>query len=314
MDNQKMEVKHSVFEFFKYKKEDRKYAQEPNAKKYWYIHALSEIIGTVFLCLGLAGLSIYVKGQQIEHLFLIHNVIVGFFAGFIIVGLCLFIFLRYSCDLNPAVTLLRWMNGTNTTKYALMKIAMQIVGLVLAVGIIYGIGSATTNANDLVNNPIQALKSTEKLFENFQPISHNAKLVTGGFLIFFIELVMTAILLFPIFSPNINNKYRDLMILFIISMSVWMGILGGTAAINPVRGLAQQLPTLVFQNNLLANKQILESVIIGTVAMVLGDTLAPVFYLFVQGITQKYVNPFIVNTIKFKNNRNEHMRDFSDEQ
>ncbi|MCU9940027.1 hypothetical protein NW739_04925 [Mycoplasmopsis felis] len=59
---------------------------------------------------------------------------------------------------------------------------------------------------------------------------------------------MTAVLLFPIFSPNINGKYRDLFIMFIISMSVWMGILGGSAAINPFRGLAQQLPLLVFED------------------------------------------------------------------
>ncbi|MBW0596907.1 hypothetical protein [Mycoplasmopsis anatis] len=117
---------------------------------------------------------------------------------------------------------------------------------------------------------------------------------------------MTAILLFPIFSPNINDKYRDLMIMFIISLSVWMGILGGSAAINPARGLAQQLPYLF--NAAHTGASVTNSFIGGTIAMTLGSSLAPIFYLFIQGVTQKYVNPFVVYCIKFKNNRNNNMK------
>ncbi|MCU9938391.1 hypothetical protein NW066_03495 [Mycoplasmopsis felis] len=141
---------------------------------------------------------------------------------------------------------------------------------------------------------------------------------------------MTAVLLFPIFSPNINGKYRDLFIMFIISMSVWMGILGGSAAINPFRGLAQQLPLLVFEDLSNGTEQIKKmvdtfsseanfdgaklyynSVVSATISLMLGGILAPVFYLFVQGITQRWINPFIIKVISYKNYKSEHMEKLS---
>lgn len=293
-------TKYGIFDFFKFTKKRRQNTQEPANKQTWIKHAISEFIGTIFISMGLAGLSIYVGNKQIENLFLLHYTIVGFFAGFIVVGLCLFFFLRWSCDLNPAVTLTRYLNGTNTGRYALMKFAMQVLGMFAAAGIIYAIG-INTSTTGMPNSPILANVAAGKAFDNVK----SDDVMAGSTWIFFTELVMTAILLFPIFSPNINDKYRDLMIMFIISLSVWMGILGGSAAINPARGLAQQLPYLF--NAASTGATVSNSFIGGTVAMTLGSSLAPVFYLFIQGITQKYVNPFVVYCIKFKNDRNNNM-------
>lgn len=293
-------TKYGIFDFFKFTKKRRQNTQEPANKQTWIKHALSEFIGTIFISMGLAGLSIYVGNKPIKHLFLLHNTIVGFFAGFIVVGLCLFFFLRWSCDLNPAVTLTRYLNGTNTGRYALMKFAMQVLGMFAAAGIIYAIGM-NTSTTGMPNSPILADVAAGKAFDNVK----SDDVTAGSTWIFFTELVMTAILLFPIFSPNINDKYRDLMIMFIISLSVWMGILGGSAAINPARGLAQQLPYLF--NAASTGATVSNSFIGGTVAMTLGSSLAPVFYLFIQGVTQKYVNPFVVYCIKFKNDRNNNM-------
>lgn len=293
-------TKYGIFDFFKFTKKRRQNTQEPANKQTWIKHAISEFIGTIFISMGLAGLSIYVGNKQIENLFLLHYTIVGFFAGFIVVGLCLFFFLRWSCDLNPAVTLTRYLNGTNTGRYALMKFAMQVLGMFAAAGIIYAIG-INTSTKGMPNSPILANDAAGKAFDNVK----SDDVMAGSTWIFFTELVMTAILLFPIFSPNINDKYRDLMIMFIISLSVWMGILGGSAAINPARGLAQQLPYLF--NAASTGATVSNSFIGGTIAMTLGSSLAPVFYLFIQGITQKYVNPFVVYCIKFKNNRNNNM-------
>lgn len=293
-------TKYGIFDFFKFTKKRRQNTQEPANKQTWIKHAISEFIGTIFISMGLAGLSIYVGNKQIENLFLLHYTIVGFFAGFIVVGLCLFFFLRWSCDLNPAVTLTRYLNGTNTGRYALMKFAMQVLGMFAAAGIIYAIG-INTSTTGMPNSPILANVAAGKAFDNVK----SDDVMAGSTWIFFTELVMTAILLFPIFSPNINDKYRDLMIMFIISLSVWMGILGGSAAINPARGLAQQLPYLF--NAASTGATVSNSFIGGTIAMTLGSSLAPVFYLFIQGITQKYVNPFVVYCIKFKNDRNNNM-------
>lgn len=298
-----------LFSFFKLSKKKREMEQEPKNLITWIKHGLSEFFGTIFLSLTLAGLSTYFGGQQFEHKFLVHPVLIGFYAGFIAVGLCLIIFLRWSCDLNPAVTLTRYLNGTNTGRYALMKFANQMLGCVIAALIIYGSGRLF-NPEGLANQPIDAYNSATKSFENFHDSSNAIAL--GGTWIFFIEIVMTSILLFPIFSPNIKDKYRDMLICFVIALSVWMGLLSGTAALNPARGLAQQLPTLMFTGqfeslvgtttgatgNLGVN---LQSVQVATASMFFGCLLSPIFYLFAQGFAKTIFNPMLVGLIHYKN-------------
>ncbi|WP_051590830.1 aquaporin [Mycoplasmopsis felifaucium] len=302
-----------MFNFFKFSKKTREHAEQPKNGKTWTIHMLSELFGTIFISLGLAGLSLYVNGKALEHWFLLHNIIVGFFAGFIIVGACLFIFLRWSCDLNPAVTIYRWFNGTNTSKYAIAKIAIQMVGAVVAGLIIYGLG-LLTNGGNASNAAISAANSANKDFLAFNNTGKQA-LIGGSLWIFFGEMVMTAVLLFPIFSPRIDSKYRDVMILFIISLSVWLGILLGSAAINPARGLAQQVPDLFFgfktqstaSKYFTSQNMMLTDLLLATFMMMLGDICAPFFYALVQGFTEKYFVNFVNNTIAFKNNKRQNM-------
>lgn len=299
-----------MFQVFKIK--NRVDSQYPKNTVVWTKHLLSELIGTIWLSLSLAGLSIFIKDKVLEHHVFLHNVIVGFYAGFIAVGSALFIFVRWSCDLNPAVTIYRWINGQNTTTYAFAKIIMQFAGAIVAGLIIYGIGK-TTSSSQASNSAISALASAKKDFIS----ANDDSLWAGGLWIFFGEMVMTAILLFPIFSPRISNKYRDLMIMFVISLSVWMGILLGTAAINPARGLAQQVPDLFFgiNNGSTSFKQSLGNLSLAkndlafaTAAMMLGGLIAPIFYGLIQGITQRYINNMIVNLINFKNNKHNEMK------
>lgn len=53
------------------------------------------------------------------------------------------------------------------------------------------------------------------------------------------------------------------------------------------------------------------SVVSATISLMLGGILAPVFYLFVQGITQRWINPFIIKVISYKNYKSEHMEKLS---
>ncbi|WP_246051793.1 aquaporin [Mycoplasma nasistruthionis] len=326
-----------VFSPFKLTEAKRQNAEKPKDAKTWMIHGLSEYFGTILISLLLAGLSTFVTKDRVIEEYLIHPIIVGFYAGFIAVGICLFLFLRWSCDLNPAVSIFRYLNGTNNGYYTSFKIFIQILGAFTAGAIIFGIGKIG-NPEGLSNLPISAVNSAAKVFPPFKPATGNpanisSAISAGTAWIFFIEMIMTGVLLFPIFSPNINNKYRDLMIMFIISLSVWMGLLGGTAAINPARGFAQQFPALLslsteggvnhlgshigvanygFADGLAAKGHVFQSIIYGTVAMILGDLLAPVFYLFVQGLTKTFINPFIVKVISFHNYKSQVMEKPSD--
>ncbi|SJZ62485.1 aquaporin [Mycoplasmopsis verecunda] len=339
-----------LFSFFKFKPLERMNAEKPSDLRTWLVHGISEFFGTILISLGLAGLSIYTKSGYVAETYLLHPIIVGFYAGFIVVGTCLFLFLRWSCDLNPAVTIYRYLNGRNNGWYATYKIIIQMLGAIAAGAIIYGLGKVSAKDGLISNAPITAISAANKSFIDYSNYSRGGFLAAGSTWIFFVELVMTSILLFPIFSPNINNKYRDLLIMFVISLSVWMGILGGSAAINPARGLAQQFPVLLFEGHsdlfiqttgkgiekfsnlgftdeqlhlvkikdylnakgqltpegvkLIRENGILwDSITYGTLAMVIGDVMSPVFYLFVQGATQKMVNPLVTKIISFKNYR-----------
>ncbi|MFV8474300.1 aquaporin [Mycoplasma sp. SK341A] len=334
-----------LFSFFKLKATERGDAEKPADVRTWIVHGLAEFFGTILISLGLAGVSIYTASGKPAEEYLLHPIIVGFYAGFIVVGICLFLFLRWSCDLNPSVTIYRYLNGRNNGWYASYKIFIQTLGAIAAGAIIYGLGKASAPHGYISNAPITAINAASKSFLDYTNCSKEQVLAAGSVWIFFVELVMTAILLFPIFSPNINNKYRDLLIMFVISLSVWMGLLGGSAAINPARGLAQQFPILLFEGHsdnfvAITGKQLAsyknlgfdpahiivdgkvglssiqsvkdshilwDSIVYGTIAMVLGDVLSPVFYLLVQGSTQKFVNPLVAKIIGFKNYRSQMM-------
>ncbi|CAM9122324.1 aquaporin [Mycoplasma todarodis] len=293
-----------VFKFFKLRKQDRFNAEEPKDKLTWMKHGFSEFFGTILLSLSLAGLSTIVAGtDKPAELYFLHPVLVGFYAGFIAVGAVLFIFLRWSCDLNPAVTITRMLKGTNTVRYGIFKIVIQMTAGILTGLIIYGFGKLGEGA--AANHAISAIGASNKSFTG--KIGLGNSISAGATWIFFVELVMTGILLFPIFSGMISDKYRDFGIMFIISLSVWMGILCGTAAINPARGIAQQVPGLFFGHEV-GHSASYADIVSATLAMQAGTFMAPFFYVLMQGVLTEYVNPIVVKIIHFKNYRSSNMK------
>ncbi len=299
-----------IFQFFKLTKKTRGHVEEPKDALTWVKHGFSEFFGTILLSLSLAGLSTIVAGTlQAAEAFFLHPIIVGFYAGFIAVGAVLFIFLRWSCDLNPAVTITRWLKGTNTTKYAIFKIVIQMIAGILTGVIIYGLGTlgnGTEHNAKAVNHAISAWNASEKSFL-VKKLGYTQSTAGGSLWIFFVELVMTSILLFPIFSKMISDKYRDFAIMFVISMSVWMGILGGSAAINPARGIAQQVPGW-FWGFTVGNAHSAADIISATMAMEAGTFLAPFFYVLMQGVLVEWVNPIVSSIIEYRNFRTSNMR------
>ena len=290
-----------LFSYFKVMKKDRKQVEQPKDLKTWLVHGASEFIGTILITLGLAGLSIVTASGHPAEDYLGHPMLVGFYAGFLVVGFLLLTFLRWSCDLNPAVTLYRWLNGTNTSKFAIYKLVIQFGAGILAGIMIYAMGHAASPTG--VANHAITLEGASHHFASFA--GPNSR-VWAGIVIFAVEFVMMMILLFSIFSKSINDKYRDLMIMFVISMDVWLGLLTGTAAINPARGLGQQVPGL-FWGAGAGNAADMSDIGYATLLMELGTLLAPAGYLFIQGLTEHYINPAVVKVIKYKNNRPDNM-------
>ena len=293
-----------LFKFFAFSKSKRELAEQPKNKVILIKHGLSEFFGTFLLAIALAGLSTIVAGtDQAFEFYMLHPVIVGFYAGFVVIGSLLMIFLRWSCDLNPAVTITRILKGTNTVKYGLFKIVIQFIAAIVVGLIIYALGKF---GNGEASN--HAITSTGVASKTFA-VSHlgwTKTVAAGASWIFVIELLVTSILLFPVFSLSISDKYRDFIIIFIISMSASIGIMSGTATLNPARGLAQQVPGLFF-GHAAGNAKSASDIITATIAIEAGTLFAPFFYVMCQGLLTEYINPVFLKIIKFKNYRSANM-------
>lgn len=298
-----------MLDYFQLQREKRKTREEePKTLKVWISHGLSEFFGTIILSLALAGLSISVgRGRVVEHYFL-HPILVSFYAGFIAVGFVLVVFLRWSADLNPAVTITRVLRGRNTYRYGLYKVTIQMVAAIVTGLIIYGLGKIQGEHNgthQITNHAIDAYAADGSSY--ISKIANARQSVSGGSVwIFLSELLITSTLLFPIFSKRISDRYRDVMIMFIISIAVGFAILNKTAAINPARGLAQQVPGLFFGYHTSASHSAY-SLNMATIAMLAGTFGAPFFYVFVQGATDKF-NIVFTSMVRFKNYRSDNMK------
>lgn len=303
-----------LFKFYNLKHDPKiRHAEEPKDLITWIKHGFSEFIGTFVLSLALAGLSTVVasgtgKEAKVVEEFMVSPILVGFYAGFIAVGFVLIVFLRWSCDLNPAVTITRMLRGTNTYRYGFYKIFIQFLGALLAGLVIWAFGhlaDATKDGDRVYNHAISARNVYDKILKPAQGIGH--KLIKGGVAIFAIETVITSLLLWPIFSPTISEKHRDWIIMLSISMTVWMAILGGSAALNPARGIAQQFPA-IFSGHHAGNLESNADLMTSTLSMEVGTFFGPFFYLFMRGFVSSYLNPIVHKMIAFRNTRTSNMR------
>jgi len=309
-------VHKKLFKFYNLKHDPKiRHAEEPKDLITWIKHGFSEFIGTFVLSLALAGLSTVVasttneKSRVVEE-FMVSPILVGFYAGFIAVGFVLIVFLRWSCDLNPAVTITRMLRGTNTYRYGFYKIFIQFLGALLAGLVIWAFGHlADVTMKDTSDHVYNHAISAEKVYGNiFDPAKGTGhELIKGGVAIFAIETVITSLLLWPIFSPTISEKHRDWIIMLSISMTVWMAILGGSAALNPARGIAQQFPA-IFSGPHAGNLESNADLIASTVSMEVGTFFGPFFYLFMRGFVSSYLNPIVHKMIAFRNTRTSNMR------
>lgn len=273
---------------------------QPTQKKDWLIYGLSEFIGAFVIAFALSALSInWINGKPLEQFFG-HKFFLGFFEGFIIKGSLILILIRWSVDINPAVTGYKVLIGYNSPLYGAYKITLQLLGGLLAGFLTYVIGSQMDTG--LINHAI-SIDSIQDSF--FNPESTSPSLIIT--FLFFIELIVTMIYLYPIFSKSIINEYRDLTIMLVISLNSFIGLAAGVgvSAANPVRVLALQLPYLIegiesigrFEHTTYALYITL------TLVMLSAGFVAPLFYYGIYNIVISRVNPLIHKAIRFKNKR-----------
>ncbi|MBZ4195451.1 hypothetical protein LAD73_01795 [Mycoplasma sp. 1331] len=291
-----------MFRFYHFSKASRENAKEPNDLLTWSINLISEFFGTIFISIAFAGLSILINGRKLGS-YMLNDVVVGFYAGFAVIGPASLFFGHWSADMNPINSIYKIINGRDTVLYGMSKIIVQFFGGISAGLMIYTIGTWTNDGN-AANIAISAVEVAKKDFLKWNNTGQSA-LIGGSGWIFFGELTVAAIFLFPSFTPRLNGrneKYRTIMKMFIFSLCVWTGSLIGSTAINPARGLAQQIPALFFGIKDGSTLHGQTDLILSTIFLVLGGCFAPLFYALVQGFTETYFNP-LINKIFYYHNR-----------
>ena len=293
----------------KLSKQSRLEPKAPHQKRRWAIHGVSELLGTFLISFFYVAFSLYVKEIDDGHghhslvaveRFLGHPVIVAFLeASF--KGLLIIIFLRWSVDINPAVSIYKILTGYNKAWYGLFKVALQMLGGFLAGAFVLAF------ANDHfhhVNHSLGTEGLTKTIFnaDEHHLFQGGGSASMAGIMIFAFEMLITAIYLFPIFTKNLTNHYRELLLLVVLFLNTSMSftMFGMSGAANPARAFSLWVP------NALLGKA--DSAMDSAMLLAMfGSFAGPLFYIGLQEVSDKLINPSFHSAIKYKNRRVAHI-------
>ncbi|TCG12027.1 aquaporin [Mycoplasma marinum] len=225
--------------------EEKKYI--PNSKKVWGVKLSAEFLGTIFLTwmIGLLGISF--GGTKFEVLLSgghePSRLAIGFWL-WLDIFLCLAIFARWSCDLNPLVSTYRMLIKEDSLKYGLIKIGVQMLGG-LAAGMV--IVATQQMAHAISGNPLDAIRNSNSSWASFtnqgKAIFGYIKKGTAGHhaIAFLGEAMGGLILVWSIFNKSIKNPViKDMIIALAVGVGVAAMLDFETVVWNPARLLATQ--------------------------------------------------------------------------
>lgn len=222
---------------------DKKY--EPNNRRAWMIKLFSEFFGTIFLTWMIGLLGVTFGGIKFETLLsgngddYLSNLTIGFWVALDIL-ICLFVFSRWSCDLNPAVTAYRIISKGNTRKYGYSKIAVQFIAAFAAGGLILLTQYISSQVSGGEYDGIYSDKNTWSAFRaNEAPGPTDSNSFARHIVAFLGELAGTIILLWAIFTKSIKSPaVHDIVIVMIVGFGVAALLELSTVGWNPARTLA----------------------------------------------------------------------------
>ena len=288
--NSTIKNKTSIFMFINFgSKRKKEMLYSPTEKQDWIMHMFSEFMGTLLISMAFIGLATIMHNGHAVVEYMYNKLVVVAYAVLVPIIL-LAIFLRWSCDINPSVTVYRMIHGTNSVKYGLLKILFQFLGGIVAGCFLWWF---TTNP---VHSAIDATKNIGLFTLGWLSNgTHKLSLAGGFFWELFAETIMTMVLLWGVFSRGISDKYRDITIAFGIGCALGVGFISGESlAMNPARGIAQQVPA-IFTGT--ANGGIW----ITSLALLLTGITSPFLYAILQGIVEEWITPMLSIVIAFKN-------------
>ncbi len=223
----------------------------PSSKKTWSVKLASEFIGTIFLSWMIGLLGVTFGGTKFEELLSgghgVSRLAIGFWL-WLDIFLCLAIFARWSCDLNPLVSTFRMLTKEDSVKYGLIKIFIQLLGGLIAGMVIIGTQQMAHAITDNSGDALNSANSSWASFVNVAPkqgakmfgyityggLGHHAIAILG-------EAMGAFILVWAVFNKSIKNAaIKDMVIALAIGIGVAAMLDFGTVAWNPARLLATQ--------------------------------------------------------------------------
>ena len=211
--------------------------------------------------------------------------------------LLLFIlFYRWSCDLNPIISLYKILYKGEELNFGIYKIISQFIAAFMAGIIIFSItkNPLDTAINTSIVSPgifkLGALSSLEKTFQ--------MPLAAGFFWGLFVGTFSMMMILWSWFSTAISEKYRYVIICFTFGCAVLIGLVSSNndIIVNPARGLSQQIPAILNGNINSLNGSILTS----TIAILLSGIFAPLLYKLLKSFTHNHLNSVLMASVLYK--------------
>lgn len=313
----------SLFSYFNLTKEKRSQALKPIDIYTWIINGFSEFLGSCFISLGLVFLSLNINHQSLEYKVFLNPVLSGLFVGFCVVGIAILVFSRWSCDLNPIVSLTRYLKGQNNGWYTSYKIFAQAAGSLLAVAFLFGISKGISRDSALTpyNFPIDVFPISNTFIGN--PIdSENMNATIGILVVIFVEILIFLVILFGYFYSRSSEKYRNFLIIFATITGYWLSSVSTRSlnvplTINPIISTTQNVLYLSYWIDNKITSDALKGTTyfifsangssIATVAIWLSSAITPFVYVFLQGLFNVFLGPICTKCITYKNNAEENL-------
>ena len=260
---------------------------EPTKIISWVIHFFSEIAGTLIISFLFAGLFIIVPNGHILLDYLYSNIIIALYSGFLVIGILLIFFIRWSADANPIISIYKVITGQETYRYCAFKMFAQLIGAFIAGLLVMWCTQSTLGT--AWNAFIPPTPSLQHGF--FKP--HIFSTLQGFMFPIGVELIVGTMLLWAIFSTSITNKYKILTVLFITCLATFFGCAAGMMNFNAARALTQDVGAII-------NNQMTGQMWITFSAMVIGNLITPFLLVILQWLFSKHINVWFLKIINYK--------------
>ena len=213
----------------------KKYAGDPNNKKELIIHLISEFWGIFLLNFFLIILtSVFINGKPLLTIIFPkgYDTILVFIYTLVLVGLLLLIFIRWSANFNPTISIYFYLIKACSKKYTMQKIAVQYLGGICSGALGWCLALLTSN-NAIDTNAMGGFLSNNIA----SPFAINTinHIITAHVFAYIIEFFAAAGICYFLYSKHFKENYRAFGLTLYFAFGIAIAYNSGILAWNPAR-------------------------------------------------------------------------------